>query len=51
METGAYWRYDLTADEQARFCGSGRAEASMDDISVNVLFDHSNDIQMNLKQD
>ena len=37
METGAYWRYDLTADEQARFCGSGRAEASMDDISVNVL--------------
>ena len=32
-----YWRYDFTADEQARFCGSSRAVESMDDASINVL--------------
>ena len=37
METGVYWRYDLTADEQARFGGSSRAVESMDEISIDVL--------------
>ena len=32
-----YWRYDFTADEQARFCGSSRAVESMDDTSIIVL--------------
>ena len=37
LETGVYWRYDLTKDEQARFCGSSQAVKGMNDISINVL--------------
>ena len=31
-ETGVYWRYDLSVEEQSRFCGSSRSVAGMDNI-------------------
>ena len=37
LETGVYWRYDLTAQEQSRFCGSSKSVRGVDDLSVNVL--------------
>ena len=37
LETGVYWRYDLTAQEQSRFCGSSTYVRGVDDLSVNVL--------------
>ena len=37
LETGVYWRYDLSVEEQSRFCGSSRSVAGMDCSSVNVL--------------
>ena len=37
LETGVYWRYDLTAQEQSRFCGSSKSVRGVDDLSINVL--------------
>ena len=37
LETGLYCRYDLTAQEQSRFCGSSKSVRSVDDLSINVL--------------
>ena len=37
LETGVYWRYDLTVQEQSRFCGSSKSVDSVDDLSINVL--------------
>ena len=36
-ETGVYWRYDLTAQEQSRFSGSSKSVRGVDDSSINVL--------------
>ena len=36
-ETGVYWRYDLTAQEQSRFCGSSKSVRGVGDLSINVL--------------
>ena len=37
METGQYWRYDLSQEELARFCGSSKHIQSEDNICVNAL--------------
>ena len=37
MKTGQYWRYDLSQEELARFCGSSKHIQSEDDICVNAL--------------
>ena len=37
LETGVYWRYDLTAQEQSGFCGSSKSVRGVDDFSINVL--------------
>ena len=37
LETGVYWRYDLTAQEQSRLCGSSKSVRGVDDLPVNVL--------------
>ena len=37
LETGIYWRYDLTAKKQSRFCGLSKSVLSVDDLSINVL--------------
>ena len=37
LETGVYWRYDLTAQEPSRFCGSSKFVRGVDDLSINVL--------------
>ena len=37
LEIGQYWRYDLSEEELARFCGSSKHLPSQDDISFNVL--------------
>ena len=37
LETGVYWRYDLSVEEQSRFCCSSRFVAGMNEISINVL--------------
>ena len=36
LETGVHWRYDLTAEEQSRFCGSSKSVRGVDDLSINV---------------
>ena len=33
LETGVYWRYDLTAQEQSRFCGSTKSVRGVNDLS------------------
>ena len=35
--TGVYWRYDLTAQEKSRFCGSSKSVRGVDDLSISVL--------------
>ena len=37
IETGIYWSYELDPAEQFRFCGSSKAVADVNDISINVL--------------
>ena len=37
LETGVYWRYDLTAQQQSRFCGSSKSNRGVDDLCINVL--------------
>ena len=37
LETGVYWRSDLTAQEQSRFCGSSKFVRGVDGLSINVL--------------
>ena len=37
VETGHYWRYDLSAEERSRFCGSSKSVVGVNDISINVL--------------
>ena len=37
LETSVYWRYDLTAQEQLRFCGSSKPIRGVDDLSSNML--------------
>ena len=37
LETGVYWRYDLTAQDQSRFCGSSKSVRGVDDLSINAL--------------
>ena len=37
LQTGVYWHYDLTAQEQSRFCGSSKPIRGVDDLSINVL--------------
>ena len=37
LRTGVYWRYDLRADDQARFRGSSRTVEIMGDIFGNFL--------------
>ena len=37
LETGAYWRYDISAKEQSPFRGSSKYVTCEDDLSVNVL--------------
>ena len=37
LETGVCWRYDFTAQEQSRFCGSSKCVRGVDDLSMNVL--------------
>ena len=37
IETGVCWRYNLTAQEQSRFCGSSKSVHGEDDLSNNVL--------------
>ena len=37
LETGVYRRYDLTAQEQSRFCGSSKSVRGVDGLSINVL--------------
>ena len=37
LETGVYWRYDLTAQEESRFSGSSKSVRGVDDLSINVL--------------
>ena len=37
LETGVYWRYDLTVQEQSRFCGSSKSVRGVDDLSINVI--------------
>ena len=35
-ETGQHWRYDLSAEEQSRCCGSTASLVGVDDVSVKV---------------
>lgn len=37
VQTGSYFRYDLSADEQSRFCGANKYARGVNDISINVL--------------
>ena len=37
LEAGAYWRYDLSAQEQSRFYRSNKSVKCKDDLSINVL--------------
>ena len=39
LETGVYWRYDLTDQQQSRlfFCGSGKSVRGVDGLSINVF--------------
>ena len=37
LETGVYSRYDLTAQEQSRLCGSKKSVRGVDDLCINVL--------------
>ena len=37
LESGVYWRYDLTAQEESRFCGSSKSVSGADDLYINVL--------------
>ena len=37
LEPGIYWRYELDPAEQSRFCGSSKAVAGENEISINVL--------------
>ena len=37
LEIGQYWRYDLSEEELARFCGSSKHLQSQDSISINAL--------------
>ena len=37
LESGVYWRYEISRDEQARFCGSSRAETGINYIRIYVL--------------
>ena len=37
LETGQYWRYNLSQEELARFCGSSKHIQSEDNICVNAL--------------
>ena len=37
LETGVYWRYELDSAVQSRFCGSSKAVAGENDISIDVL--------------
>ena len=36
-ETGQYWRYDLSAEERSRFCGSSASVVGVNDDSINAL--------------
>ena len=36
LETGQYWRYDLSAEEQPRCCGSAASLVGVNDVSVKV---------------
>ena len=37
LETGVYWRYDTTAQEHSRVCGSSKSVRGENDLSFNVL--------------
>ena len=37
LEIGQYWRYGLSQEELARFCGSSKHIQSLDNICVNAL--------------
>ena len=37
LETGQYWRYELSEEELACFCGSSKHLQSQDSISINAL--------------
>ena len=37
LETGVHWRYDLTPQEQSRFCGSSKSARGVDNLPINVL--------------
>ena len=37
FKTGQYWRYDLSQEELARFCGSSKHLQAQDSISINAL--------------
>ena len=37
LETGVYWRYDLTPQEQSGFCGSRQSVHIVNDLYINVL--------------
>ncbi|CAB1112908.1 unnamed protein product [Ectocarpus sp. CCAP 1310/34] len=45
-ETGAYFRRALTSDEQSRFVGSSKSVEGVDDISINVLPEAGNRVQL-----
>ena len=36
-ETGQHWRYDLSAEERSRFCGSSASVVGVNDVSINAL--------------
>ena len=35
--TGVYWRYDLTAQDKSRVCGSSKSVRGVGDLSIHVL--------------
>ena len=37
LETGVYWRYNLTVQKPSRFCDSSKSVHGVDDLSINVL--------------
>ena len=37
LETGVYWRYDLTAQERSRFCGSSKSVRGVNHLSIDLL--------------